>query len=344
VSTSFRVGDDALVKYPVTDGTGGVVDWPTPTVLANDITLSAVWLGDPAPTRDIAIPLSTLPVGVYTMWLNVPGDSDLRLGTVHIVAPALVTVPEQGGCLWPLDPACLADTWDSLDEAVRQRAHHLASATLHDLTGGRVGGCPVTVRPVPHRGACFVPTYGGAPYTPGMDTAGRWANNCGYPAKSACEIALPAPIGRLDEVKIDGVVQTLTNFRIDNGRYLVWQGGGECPFPAEQDLDLADTEPGTFSVTYLNAYPVDAMGAIAAGRLAAEFGKACSGAKCALPAGVTTVIRQGVTMEVRPGSFPDGFTGIREVDAYIALWNPRGLRQGSTVWSPSMPSFRTTVG
>ena len=51
------------------------------------------------------------------------------------------------GCPWPVDPACLGEKWDELDPEVQERATGLASATLRRLTGYRVGGCPVTVRP-----------------------------------------------------------------------------------------------------------------------------------------------------------------------------------------------------
>jgi hypothetical protein len=45
-------------------------------------------------------------------------------------------------------------------------------------------------------------------------------------------------------------------------------------------------------------------------------------------------------MEIAGGAFPDGFTGIREVDAYIALYNPKAIRQRATVWSPDIKSPR----
>ena len=71
-------------------------------------------------------------------------------------------------------------------------------------------------------------------------------------------------------------------------------------------MTLADTEPDTFSVTYLNGYPVDGLGAYAAGVLAMEFAKACTGGKCRLPAGVTSVARQGVSLQIATGAFPAG--------------------------------------
>lgn len=249
-----------------------------------------------------------------------------------------VPLPEYGGCLWPIDPSCLQDEWDLYSDDEQERALALASTTLHRLTGYRVGGCPVTVRPCTPRQfpAAEIANsfwYGGA-FTP-LNYSGVWLNVCrsNDGCSTPCTISLPPPVGGVVEVKVDGVVLNPSVYSV-NGRYLSWIGTGDCPFPEVQNLALPDTAPGTFSVTYLNAYPVDRMGAQAVTILALEFAKACAGkGKCRLPSGVTTLVRQGVTMEIDPGTFPKGTTGIREVDTYIALWNPDN-RRPSTVWRP----------
>jgi hypothetical protein len=177
----------------------------------------------------------------------------------------------------------------------------------------------------------------GVSFWPHINSQGLWVNSCGCVTDCSCEalcsILLPAPVGRVDRVTIDGTVVAPDQYRVD-GSELVWLGDG-CPFPACQDMTKPDTEPGTFSVTYLNSYPVDGMGAYAAGVLAMEYAKACTGGKgCRLPQGVTSISRQGVSMQIVSGAFPSGMTGIREVDAYIALWNPNGLTQQAGVWYP----------
>jgi hypothetical protein len=352
MSEVFNVGDpDASVTYPITDSTGGNVDWPDPQVLAGEVTLSATWEGAPAPTRDITVPLDALPVGSYYLWLVVPGADDILLGEVSIINPLSGPVSQPTECLWPVDPACLTDAWDGYSESVRLRARRLASNTLRMLTAARVGVCPITVRPVPARGQCLIPRdsyyWSGQPFVPGINVAGQWVNTTGGSALAQvnCEIELPAPVTRLDEIKVDGVALSLADFRVDNQRYLVWQGVGECPIPVTQNFNLPDTEVGTFSVTYLNAYEPGASGAHAAGILAAEFAKACVGGKCRLPNGVTSIVRQGIAMEVQAGNFPGGFTGIKEVDAYIASWNPNALKMAPQVFSPDRPTTRiTTLG
>lgn len=254
-------------------------------------------------------------------------------------------------CAWPLDTACLTEDWDTLDPSVQARSQALAGATLRRLTGYRVGGCPITVRPCTQ--GCLsstvrpsyldmLGTYGSG-FFPHIE-GGVWVNSCGClrncSCSQLCEVELPAPVGVVYEVKVDGAVVPDTDYRVDRN-ILVWVGADPCPWPVCQDMKAADTEPGTFSVTYLNSYPVDSLGAYAGGILAMEYAKACIGStKCRLPAGVTAVTRQGISMEISAGSFPDGFTGIREVDAFITLWNPKPIRQAPQVWSPDLHAPR----
>lgn len=243
------------------------------------------------------------------------------------------------GCVWPLDIQCLTDEWENFSDAVKTRAAGLASDTLHRLTAYRVGGCPITVRPCAPAGsfgsAFHAALMGGREWGP-INNGGTWSNYvCGGACESGCEIQLPGPIGRVDEVKVDGIVLDPGLYSVNDDR-IVYMGDGECPFPSTQNFGLPDTEPGTFSITYLNAYPVDQQGAAAAASLALEFAKACANGKCRLPTGVTNIVRQGVAMQITPGAFPDGLTGLREVDTYIGLWNPDGRTRQSTVWSPDI--------
>lgn len=254
--------------------------------------------------------------------------------------------PAFAGCEWPVDPACLTEQWEALDPDVKERSLAMASETLRRLTAYRVGGCPITVRPC--KPECCIPGLSmfwdgrGTPFYP-YNWNGSWRNcGCGgNTCKSHCEVELPAPVGEITEIIVDGTTMDLTDFRVDNGNILVYTGSGDCPFNMAQDLSLPLTEEGTWGVTYSNSYPVDALGAYAVGLLAMEFAKACTGAKCRLPAGVTTVVRNGVTMDITPGAFPDGFTGIREIDTFISLWKPPGSPDRSpTVYSPDLPQYR----
>jgi hypothetical protein len=244
-------------------------------------------------------------------------------------------VPALTDFCWPVDEGC-CDAFDNYAPAVRNRARALAGQTMRVLTGGRVGGCAVTIRPCSAAYCDGAGVYWESGYLRPMNWSGLWSNmvcgclNACYHGRSG--LRLPGPVGRVDSVRIDGVVLDPSEYWV-NGDYLIRTNG--TPWPVTQNMDAPITAPGTFAVTYLNAYPVDGLGAYAAGILACEFAKACSGAKgCRLPSGVTEITRAGVSMTINSGAFPNGLTGIREVDAYITAWNPAGLRSKPTVWAP----------
>jgi hypothetical protein len=247
---------------------------------------------------------------------------------------------------WPVDQGC-CDNWADYSPEVQQRAIALATTSLRMLSGYRVGGCPVTVRPcsrpcVESSGAWYAFGGGFRPYINGL---GEWVNSCGCITScshlGAASITLPGTVGRVDEVLIDGEVVDPAEYRVDNGNQLV-RVNGEF-WPTTQDMVLAPTEVGTFAITYLNGIPVDEIGSYAAGVLACEFAKACSGLNCRLPANVTSITRQGVSMEIGAGIFPGGLTGIREVDIFIERWNPGHLKAATRIWSPDLGSNRVTT-
>jgi hypothetical protein len=246
---------------------------------------------------------------------------------------AAQVIPDLPDLCWPIDEGC-CDDFDNYAPSVRNRAKVLAAQTMRALTAGRVGGCSTKVRPCSAAYCDGAGVYWEQGYLRPVNWSGTWTNMaCG--CLNACYhgngIELQGPVGRVDEVKIDGVVLAPTAYYV-NGRHLYRTDG--TAWPSTQNMTVPDTQPGTFSVTYLRAYPVDGLGAYAAGVLACEFAKACSGGKCRLPSGVTEISRAGVTMTIASGAFPDGLTGIREVDAYIMAWNPNRVRQASAVWSP----------
>lgn len=251
---------------------------------------------------------------------------------------------------WPLDPACLDGPWEEFSPEVQDRAAMMAVQSLRMLTAYRVGGCPITVRPCkpdccPLGYSNF--SWAGQPFYP-QNWGGLWSNcacqgSC--TCKATCEIKLPPPIGDLIEVKVDGVIVPLSDFRVDSNNTLVYQGDSDCPFDMAQDLSLPDTEVGTWSITYVNSHLPDAVASYAAGILAVEFAKACTSGKCALPANVVSIVRNSVSYEITPGMFPDGFTGIRQVDTFIGAWRPQGSpRQATRVYSPDVPQLRHTTG
>lgn len=264
--------------------------------------------------------------------------------TIEITADlvsATITLPPLPEFCWPVDEGCCAELANYSVE-VQNRAKALATQTLHMLTGYRVGGCPQTVRP------CRKDCTGEGYYTswgsyirlmnPVLVAPGTWLNipcGCGQNpcgCKELCEIELPGPVGFVASVWVDGAEVPSTAYRVDDGKWLV-RIDGEC-WPDCQDLEAGPFDAGAFSITYLQGIPVDGLGAYAAGVLACEFAKACSGGKCRLPSGVTSIVRQGVSYDFASGVFSDGLTGIREVDAWVAIYNPFHAKMASTVWTP----------
>jgi hypothetical protein len=250
-------------------------------------------------------------------------------------APAL---PET---CWPVNTDHCPD-FEQHPQDVQDLAVALAGQSMRMLTGYSAGGCPVVLRPCSQ--TCVKNSvawgYFGGTFYPHMDTLGRWVNGCGCTYDCSCTalstVYLAGVVGTVTEVKIDGEVLPTTAYRVDNGTRLVRLDGET--WPACQDMAAADTEVGTFSVSVVRGAVVDGLGAYAAGLLACEFAKALTGCDCALPSNVTSITRQGITMELNTGAFPEGFTGIREVDIIIARYNPHALKRPSAVWSPDIVS------
>jgi hypothetical protein len=248
---------------------------------------------------------------------------------------------------WIMETAC-CDGWDAVEPELQERAETLAWATLRALSGGRLGACPVTMRPC-LSAPCEVCCDWWNGWMRPTVVAGEWVNcACGSPECSCeqmCEIVTPGPIAALLAVTLDGAEVPLDAFRVDNGNRIVRQDG-EC-WPSCQNMGAALGEAGTLGISYVPGIVPDEAGLWAAGVLACEFSKACTGAKCRLPSSVTSIARQGVSFTMSGGMFENGMTGIREVDAYLTAINPHALLSPSLVWSPDMGSqkhrYQTTV-
>lgn len=242
---------------------------------------------------------------------------------------------------------------DPEQRAKLERAEAFAWSVLAALTAYQIGTCPISVRPcaaralpegsfraAPVRSAGFVGGAIGRPFISG----GNWYNACPCASSSDCgcqalsEVILPAPAGRITSVRVDGITLDRKDYRVDNGNRLVRLDGES--WPSSQDLSAPATEPGTFEVSYYRGSAPNTLTRAAAGVLAAEFLAACEGNECRLPWSVTNVSQGGVSYEMQPSDFPEGKTGIPEVDAVIRIYNPYGLRQRPTVASPDSYSTR----
>lgn len=247
------------------------------------------------------------------------------------------------GCVpYQMDTGC-APEWSTLDPDLQERAEALAWSTVRLLTGGRVGSCPVLMRPcVPRMCPACAGWYDYLSLRPYI-WEGRVYNaypcgqdGCSCPPVS--EVRFPGPVAAVSQVLIDGAPLDEGAYRLDEGRLLVRTDGSE--WPSCQDMSAPVDQPGTFAVSYTPGVLPGPDGLWAAGVLAHEFSKACQGAKCRLPSSVASVSRQGVSMEFDNSMFSNGLTGIREVDAWVLSVNPNRLRNPPRVWSPDAPAHR----
>ena len=201
--------------------------------------------------------------------------------------------------------------------------------------------------------------FGSASWSWGWNgTSGAWGFGWyGEGGNSVCgcrplsEVVLAGyPITSIQEILIDGVVLDATyaggspQYRLDDPNLLVRMDDPDDPtvqmrWPSCQNLALPTTEPGTWSVRYTYGQTPPELALLAAQQLACALVPGSS--MCEIPAGVTKITRQGVTLD--RGLFllwgqRDGYwqTGLKLVDAFLQAWNPDGYDRMSSVWSPDM--------
>lgn len=246
-------------------------------------------------------------------------------------------------CNWTITVPC-SDEWENYPLEVREAATEFATTVLWAATGRRFGLCEITVRPCGRRiedSSLWGYWLDGQYWVPYIDTTGTWRNcacgvsRCG--CEPRCEVWLPGPVESVTEVIQDGIVVDPSAYVVDNGRWLVRIDGG-C-WPEYADLN---TDTDRFQVTYQRGTPVPGPVAVAAGILADEWAKACTGQNCRLPQRISSIARQGVTVAMvdTDSLIRRNFTGITEVDQVIFAYNPHGLFARPRVFSPDMPAPR----
>jgi hypothetical protein len=261
-------------------------------------------------------------------------------------------IPAGNGTVTPAAPG-LCEAWSPIwtcalptsANAVTGDAVQMASEVLWALSGRQFGLCNVTIRPC--RRECYTLgwngwaswwEYGTYP-TPALIN-GSWFNitcgSCddGCSCTRVSDVMLPGPVHEIGLVKVDGSILTKNvDYRLDDYRRLVRLGGAEWPLC--NDLNLADDQPNTWSVTFSQGQEVPRLGRVAVGILATEFAKMliCD-SSCALPKPVQSLSRQGVNLTfLDPNEvFADGRTGLYVPDMFISTYNPRGLKTRSRAY------------
>ncbi len=81
--TLYADDPDVHVVIPVANNAGEDVDFTPVVRVAGFPDINAAWVGAPAPTRELRVPLTGLPAGAtHSLRLVVPSDNDVDLGTV----------------------------------------------------------------------------------------------------------------------------------------------------------------------------------------------------------------------------------------------------------------------
>ena len=214
----------------------------------------------------------------------------------------------------------------------------VASQVLYELSARQFPGvCTHSLRPCSSACGCWVGAarFGGGG---GGAAVGFGRCGCGY----VSSILLPAyPVRSVTEVRVDGAVVSSAAYRVDDFALLVRTDGEG--WPVGQDMSAAAGSVGTWSVAYTAGVAPPEAGRLAAIELAYHLSSARRDASCGLPDGVRKVVRQGVTVDRSAVTFvaralrAGGSSGLVVVDAFIAAYNPAGVRRPPRVWTPDRP-------
>lgn len=222
----------------------------------------------------------------------------------------------------------------SLSPTMAEAVEAAAAEWLWETTNRRFGNCEVGFRPCMKRCGGGIGVFSGPAWSPYKES-GSWFNvacgRCGDSCSctSISELILPT-VGTVTEVLMDGVAMPDASWRVDNMRRLVRTDGGR--WPTCQDMTA---DPAEWQVNYRPGLDVPTQGRIAYGAFVCQMARLVCGEKCSLPAGVTSVVRQGVAINVAPAA--DAVTGLWIVDSWTAMVN----RPQAKVWSPDLGTTRT---
>lgn len=258
----------------------------------------------------------------------------MRNLTIHEVEGPCGLVGNLVGCCDD-EGNCKGDV-RGLDAEKRALVLDMAATTLRTLTAGVTANCAVTARPcLPTSCAVAGWSYDSGTWKPHIDELGHWVNVC-EGCGSVCDCTPTGirlgSVAEILEVVVDGVTLDPSAYALVEDT-LVRIDGQE--WPKKQDMSKVDGQ-GTFLVRYRPGRPLGQLGEVALGTLACEYAKAICGSKCSLPKGVTEIVRNGVSMTIAPGLFPDGMTGIRSVDLFIEAVNPLRVKVLSGISSPDV--------
>lgn len=237
--------------------------------------------------------------------------------------------------------------YDAVPEDALEDALLIASDLLYLLSGRTYPGtCELSVRPCARRLAVqamhdWASVLDPAGYDDSWGVCGcaeaGTLTGCRCDGRSRIGLGRH-PIVAVTSVKVDGAVVDPARYWVEDERWLVRlpdADGLARGWPACQDLTLADTEPDTFSVTFQWGRVPPPGGQMAAAQLAGEIALDLTGSDdCSLADGVTSITRQGVTLEaaVPSAEIADQLPSLAR--AWVRSVNPGKVRRRPSVWWP----------
>ena len=250
-------------------------------------------------------------------------------------------------CSWDVPVDCCGDEWATFSTELQDAAMEYGALVMWAATGRRFGLCERTVRPCGRTMTGFMPSgyfWAEGSWRPYI-FSGAWRNcagcDMGYGCCScepSCQVWLPGPVYSIPAtgITVGSDIIPVDAWRVDNGQWLVRTDGDCWPECQDYNTDSGDT---FFQVTYFQGIPVPSVVLRAAGQLACEWARACTGAECDLPARVTSLSRQGVSVTLSDVDtlLKHGLTGIVTVDQVIRQFNPYGLVSRMGISSPDLP-------
>lgn len=291
------------------------------------------------------------------IWNGLSGGNPFQANEI-VSLVGETTAGSVGPCNWDINPACCSDFWATLTGPMQAQATDYAAMVLWASTGRQFGACELTVRPCgrfcENNTAGWFWDYGTwVPYI----YAGVWYNcACGSfdgcrLCRPRCQVYLPGPVQAITQVMVDGSIVDPSTYRVDDSVWLVRTGldtsGNANCWPFRQDYNEAGnatptTGNHTMQVTYNRGTPPPNALLAAAGTLACEYAKACMGQACQLPGRITSVARQGISVNMVDVDtlIKSGLTGIVSVDNIIRALNPNGLKGRTRMYSPDLPVTR----
>jgi hypothetical protein len=213
------------------------------------------------------------------------------------------------------DPDADPPVEEGADVALVTEMLRYASRRTFLATGQRFWGCcEATIRP-----AALCHVCGATDWSCGCN---RWPM-----------LSLPfLPARSVDDVTIDGTTLDPSAYALVDHASLARIDGE--PWPTCNDLTLADTEEGTWTVTFHHGLdlPPEAVPLVA--QFAVELAKACRGVECGLGPGIRVVHRDGVDFEIVDAPLGEHSTGYGPLDQWIGLLHGGHVAEPPRLYNP----------